>query len=219
MSVSGADIVNTAAKELGDPYVFGAEGPNRFDCSGLVQYVFKQFGIKTPRVAADQAHFGSSVSRAKIQPGDLIFFNWGGQGKVDHVGIYAGSGQMIHAPHSGTVVKKVKLTNYHWANMSGIRRFPGVTGGPATVEASSGVAGAVAGAVGALPGSATLTDAVKGIAGSAAGIAEGIGSVGRTAELVTKMFLPSNILRGVMGLFGALFLLLGIFFLSREVRG
>lgn len=217
MGVSGADIVNQASKEIGDPYVFGTEGPNTFDCSGLVQYVFKKFGIKTPRVARDQAHFGQAVSRSKLQAGDLIFFDWNGGG-ADHVGIYAGNGEMIHAPNSRSKVKRVKLTNYYWANASAYRRFPGVTGGPATSE-SGGIAGAIAGAVGSLPGAGTLNDAVKGIAGSAAGIAEGIGSIGRTAELVTKAFLPSNILRGVMGLFGALFLLLGIFFLSREVRG
>lgn len=217
MPVAGQDIVNRAAAEIGDPYIFGAEGPNAFDCSGLVQYVFSKFGVRTPRVAADQANFGKPISRANLQPGDLIFFNWGGTGKVDHVGIYAGNGEMIHAPNSRSKVKRQKLTSYYWANASGYRRFPGVQGGPSTSE-PSGIGGTIGSIIGGLPGADNLSDSVKGIAGSLGSIAEGVGQVGKVAELTTKAFLPSNILRGVMGLFGALFLLLGIFFLSREVR-
>src|ERR1700754_1233441 len=220
MSVSGADIVSTAAKELGDPYVFGAEGPNSFDCSGLVEFVFKKFGIKTPRVAADQQHFGSAVDRKSIQPGDLIFFNWSGGSRADHVGIYAGDGYMIHAPHTGTVVKKVKLTDYHWANEIAIRRFPGVTGGPATSEGGLlGIAGAIGGALGPLNplgAAADVAGALSGISSSLGNIASGVGQVGHVAELVGKLFLPTNIMRAFAGLAGGLFLLIGIFFIARE---
>lgn len=221
MAVSGSTIVNLASKELGDPYVFGAEGPNSFDCSGLVEYVFKHVGIKTPRVAADQAHFGTAIPKAKIQPGDLIFFNWSGHGAAEHVGIYAGDGYMIHAPHSGTVVKKVKLTSYYWANEVAIRRFPGVTGGPDTSDAG-GAAAAIAGAVGqgagAIQGDSGITGAVKGVVSELGNIAAGVGQVGKVAELVTRAFMPSNILRGAAALLGTLFILMGVFFLSREAR-
>jgi len=215
VAVSGEDIVKAASHELGDPYVFGAEGPSAFDCSGLVEYVFHKYGIKTPRVAADQANFGTEVPRAKIAPGDLIFFNWHGGSRADHVGIYAGNGEMIHAPHSGTTVKRVKLNSYYWANEIHIRRFPGVTGGPAT-SASADAFGLPG--VSDLPGVNTLTGALANIARSAAGLAEGAASVGKAADMVTKLFLPSNVLRAVMGLFGVAFLLIGIFFMSREVR-
>lgn len=220
MSVSGADIVSMAANELGDPYVFGAEGPNSFDCSGLVEYVFKKFGIKTPRIAADQAHFGTAVPRAKIQAGDLIFFNWGGGSRAEHVGIYAGNNQMIHAPHTGTVVKKVKLGDSYWANAIAVRRFPGVTGGPVDNSAALGKAGEIVG---------QLADNIKssngGLTGALANIAAGIGemassalSVGKVAESVLKLFLPTTLMRAAAGLMGAVFLLLGIFFLTREAR-
>lgn len=215
MSVSGADVVSAAAKEMGDPYVFGAEGPNAFDCSGLVEYVYRKFGIKTPRIAADQAHYGTAVTRANIQPGDLIFFNWSGGQRAEHVGIYAGNGEMIHAPHTGTVVKRVKLGPSYWANEVAIRRMPGVTGGPAD---SSGLLDKVGAAVGALNPATGLTGALGGIASGVADMAGAALSIGKVAESITKLFLPSSIMRAAAALMGAVFLLLGIFFLSREVR-
>lgn len=222
MSVSGTDVVKEASKYLGDPYVFGAEGPNTFDCSGLVEYVYRKFGIKTPRVAADQAHFGVPITRAKIQPGDLIFFNWHGGSSADHVGIYAGNGEMIHAPHTGTVVKRVKLNSYYWANNIAIRRFPGVTNGPAD---STGLLGQIGDAISGIGnalnpvGEATgIAGALTGIASSAADIGRSALSVGRVADTVLKLFLPSNMMRAAAWVMGSLFILLGIFFLSREVR-
>lgn len=213
MPVSGEEIVQAAAKEMGDPYVWGAEGPNSFDCSGLVEYVFKKFGIKTPRIAADQAHYGQAIAKKDIRPGDLIFFNWNNGSRASHVGIYAGGGYMIHAPHSGTVVKKVKLSSYYWANSVGIRRFPGVKGGPADSETiidkiTGGAAGAATG----------LTGALGNIAGGLADIARAALSVGKVADSVARFFLPSNMLRAGAWVAGSVFILLGIFFLSREVR-
>lgn len=222
MSVSGADIVNDAAKELGDPYVFGAEGPNAFDCSGLVEYVFRKHGIKTPRVAADQAHFGVPVARSKIQPGDLLFFNWGGGSKAEHVGIYAGNGEMIHAPHTGTVVKRVKLGPHYWANNIAIRRFPGVTNGPAD---STGLLGQIGDTISGIADGLNPAGAATGIAGALTGISSGLAdigrsalSVGKVADAVMKLFLPSNLMRAAAWVMGSIFILLGIFFLSREVR-
>lgn len=216
MSVSGADLVNAAEKELGDPYVFGAEGPNSFDCSGLIQYIFRKYGIKTPRTAHEQQRFGTAVTRANLQPGDLIFFSWNGSDSAEHEGMYVGNGEMIHAPHTGTVVKRVKLSSYYWANAIAFRRFPGVTGGPATSE-SGGLTGAIKAGVDAITPT-SVTGAINGVSNQIRDIATGVASVGKVAELVTRAFLPSNIMRGFAGLLGTMFVLIGVYFLSREAR-
>ena len=103
VSGRGQSIVDTAKKYLGVPYVWGGTSPKGFDCSGLVQYVFRQHGISLPRVAASQRNAGAYVSRSNLQPGDLVFFSSGG--RISHVGIYIGNGNMIHAPQTGDVVK------------------------------------------------------------------------------------------------------------------
>lgn len=109
-------IVKKAHEQLGKPYVWGSEGPNSFDCSGLVHYVFGQNGIKTPRVSRDQYKVGKSVSKSNLQSGDLIFSNSDQNGRVTHVGIYVGDGKMIHAPNSKGVVKKVDINTSYWKN-------------------------------------------------------------------------------------------------------
>lgn len=94
--------VDLAQQHLGVPYVWGGESPSGFDCSGLIQYVYGQLGVRLPRVAADQARAGRPVaSLADAVPGDLVAF---GQ-PVDHIGIYAGGGRMVVAPKTGDVVK------------------------------------------------------------------------------------------------------------------
>jgi len=99
-SMASTMVVLLALEHLGEPYVWGAEGPNRFDCSGLVCYVYAQIGILLPRVTFDQVRVGKPVSGDSLEPGDLVFFR-----KNAHVGIYIGSGYFIHAPHTGDVVK------------------------------------------------------------------------------------------------------------------
>lgn len=95
-------VVDLAQQHLGVPYVWGGESPAGFDCSGLIQYVYRQLGVSVPRVAADQARAGQPVaSLADAVPGDLVAFN----DPVDHIGIYAGNGLMVVAPKTGDVVK------------------------------------------------------------------------------------------------------------------
>lgn len=108
-SVTGQEIVNEAKKHLGKPYVYGADGPNSFDCSGLTQYVYKQFGINITRTTFTQINQGKYVSRSELQVGDLVFPHTG------HVGIYVGNNQMIHAPETGDVVKISTINQFYTA--------------------------------------------------------------------------------------------------------
>jgi cell wall-associated NlpC family hydrolase len=93
--------VNAALSKLGSAYVWGATGPGTFDCSGLMQWAYKQAGISLPRNSAAQAGFGTPVSRDQLQPGDLVAY----YSPVSHIGMYIGDGKMVHAPTSGDVVK------------------------------------------------------------------------------------------------------------------
>ncbi|MBQ3124074.1 MAG: C40 family peptidase [Clostridia bacterium] len=117
----GQAIVNSAKRYLGVPYVWGGTSPRGFDCSGLVQYVCRQNGISVPRVAASQRNAGRYVSRANLQAGDLVFF--GNGGRITHVGIYVGNGNMIHAPQTGDVVKISSInSSYRVARYAGAVR-------------------------------------------------------------------------------------------------
>lgn len=98
----GQDIANFARSLVGKPYVFGATGPNSFDCSGFVYYVYKNFGISLPRTSQSQAYVGERVSKSELQPGDLIFSNT--YSSLSHVGVYIGNGKFVHAANSGTGV-------------------------------------------------------------------------------------------------------------------
>jgi cell wall-associated NlpC family hydrolase len=100
----GDQVASLALAEQGKPYVWAAAGPDAFDCSGLVTYVFAKLGISVPHSSYAQAGMGSAVSRSDLQPGDLVFFNGN-----SHVGIYIGGGNMVHAPHTGTVVQTISL--------------------------------------------------------------------------------------------------------------
>ncbi|BDR59605.1 NlpC/P60 family protein [Xylocopilactobacillus apicola] len=95
-------VVGLAAQYLGVPYVWGGTTPAGFDCSGLVQYVFRQAGVSLPRTTYAQVNCGTAVPMSQIQPGDLLF--WGSGSNCYHVAIYAGGGQYIHAPAPGQSV-------------------------------------------------------------------------------------------------------------------
>jgi cell wall-associated NlpC family hydrolase len=109
----GARAAALASEQLGKPYQWGASGPDRFDCSGLVQHVYGQLGVALPRVSEEQARVGREVRRSELQAGDLVFFATNGRG-IDHVGIYVGGGEFIHAPNSGTPVSTESLAGGWW---------------------------------------------------------------------------------------------------------
>lgn len=100
----GNKLVNTCTKYLGVPYVWGGTSPNGFDCSGLMQYVYKENGYNITRTTYTQwDNDGKKVSFEELQPGDLVYF--GSHNSPSHVGMYVGNGMMIHAPQTGDVVK------------------------------------------------------------------------------------------------------------------
>ncbi|WP_030145546.1 C40 family peptidase [Streptomyces violaceorubidus] len=96
-----AAAVAYAYQKLGSPYVWGATGPNAFDCSGLIQAAYRAAGISLPRTTYAQIGAGRRVPRSQLQPGDLVFFYSG----ISHVGLYVGNGQMIHAPNPSAPVR------------------------------------------------------------------------------------------------------------------
>ena len=105
--VSSNAVIAYASNFLGVPYVWGGTSPSGFDCSGFTQYVFAHFGVNLPRVSESQQNVGTLVSRANLQPGDLVFFGT----PAHHVGIYVGNGNMINAPHTGAVIRVQSLNS------------------------------------------------------------------------------------------------------------
>ena len=118
-SVSVDKVLDFAHQQLGKPYVWGAQGPNSFDCSGLIYYVYKNAAnITLPRTSVEQSKFGTTVSKSNLKAGDLVFFDTNGpnNGAVSHVGIYAGGGQLIHASSSNKKIVKVNMETSYWNN-------------------------------------------------------------------------------------------------------
>jgi NlpC/P60 family len=110
------DVVDVAVSLIGRPYVWGAEGPGAFDCSGLTQYVYQQFGVELPRRAISQSRVGGPVGR-RLQRGDLLFFSENSrQSLVTHVGIYEGRGWMIEASKRYGKVRRSELNDAYWAD-------------------------------------------------------------------------------------------------------
>lgn len=103
----GAAAVQAALAQIGDPYVYGAAGPNAFDCSGLMSYAWRAAGVSLPHSSSAQAGMGVPVSISQLQPGDLVFY----YSPIHHVAMYIGNGQVIHASQPGVPVRVVPLTS------------------------------------------------------------------------------------------------------------
>jgi peptidoglycan DL-endopeptidase CwlO len=110
-SGKAAEATRWALTQQLKPYVWGAEGPNSFDCSGLVMWAYQKVGISLPHYTGDQWTAGTHVSRKELRPGDLVFF----YNDLHHVGIYIGAGLMIHAPQTGDVVHIATIDNRPFA--------------------------------------------------------------------------------------------------------
>ncbi|MFF4905786.1 NlpC/P60 family protein [Streptomyces sp. NPDC001260] len=114
-----AGIAYAAAQsKLGTPYVYGASGPSSFDCSGLTSWAYAQAGVSIPRTSEAQANIGTRISSASdLKVGDLVFFF----NDLHHVGLYAGNGQILHAPRTGTVVRYESMDTIGGPFMFGVR--------------------------------------------------------------------------------------------------
>lgn len=106
-----AAAVSYAYSKLGSPYVWGATGPNAFDCSGLVLASYRSAGVSLPRTTYAQIGAGQRISRSELLPGDLVFFYSG----ITHVGLYIGNGQMIHAPNPSAPVRVAPIDEMPFA--------------------------------------------------------------------------------------------------------
>ncbi|WP_434796452.1 SH3 domain-containing protein [Terrisporobacter vanillatitrophus] len=107
-------VLSTIKAQVGKPYVYGAAGPNSFDCSGLTYYAYKKSGTYLNRTSRDQAKNGKYVSRSNLKAGDLVFFN-SGTNSIKHVGMYVGNGKFIHSPSPGKSVKYENLSTSYYA--------------------------------------------------------------------------------------------------------
>jgi peptidoglycan DL-endopeptidase CwlO len=111
------EAARIALQYLGVPYVWGGASPSGFDCSGLVMYSYAQLGISLPHYTVSQWNATQPISMSQLEPGDLVFFNG-----LGHVGIYIGGGQMVDAPHTGSVVRIDPI--YGFGSIDGARRVP-----------------------------------------------------------------------------------------------
>jgi cell wall-associated NlpC family hydrolase len=120
--------VRWALAQLGDPYRWGAAGPDTFDCSGLTSAAYRAAGVGIPRVSRAQWGAGLHVQVANLLPGDLLFYadNAADPGTIHHVGMYIGNGLMVHAPHTGDVVRVASIWREGYAGAT--RIVPGVVG-------------------------------------------------------------------------------------------
>jgi len=110
-------VVAFVYAQIGKPYVFGASGPNSYDCSGLTSAAWASVGISIPRTSQEQWAGLPHVPTSDMQPGDILVFNGAG-----HVGIYVGGGMMIDAPHTGLDVQKVALSGWYASTLDGVVR-------------------------------------------------------------------------------------------------
>jgi murein DD-endopeptidase len=120
---SADEAASQAAKMIGRPYRFGGSAPSGFDCSGLVQYSYRNAGVKLPHSTEQQRAMGRPVRVEELRRGDLLFFNQEGK-KYGHVGMYLGRGMFVHAPSSGKTVRSDRLEAPYWKkHLTEVRRL------------------------------------------------------------------------------------------------
>jgi cell wall-associated NlpC family hydrolase len=120
---SAERAAGNALKMVGKPYRYGGATPAGFDCSGLVQYSYKQAGVSLPRSTDDLLRTSQPLRGAHLRRGDLLFFDQEGK-KKSHVGIYLGDGRFVHAPSSGKQVRTDRLDSPYWKkHLSEARRI------------------------------------------------------------------------------------------------
>lgn len=107
------EVVIHALSMLGRPYRYGGTNSQGFDCSGLVYYSYQQAGLSVPRTTRLQYKSSQKIRQGSLQPGDLLFFRING-GSTDHVGLYLGDGDFIHAPSTGKTVERTTLDSAYW---------------------------------------------------------------------------------------------------------
>jgi len=132
MAISGNDIATYAQQFLGTPYQWGGDSlTGGVDCSGLVQQIYKHFGLSVPRTTYDQISQGKAISMNNLQPGDMVFFDTDKSvGGPDHVGLYIGNGKFVEAPKPGDGVKISDMkSGYYQDSFMGGRRISGIVGG------------------------------------------------------------------------------------------
>jgi cell wall-associated NlpC family hydrolase len=115
---AAAQAITVALAQVGDPYVWGASGPDGFDCSGLTSFAYAAAGVALPHSSRAQSQLGREVSRGELQPGDLVYF----YSPVSHVGLYIGNGMMVHARTFG---QPVAVTSVDQSGYAGARRIVG----------------------------------------------------------------------------------------------
>lgn len=205
MAITGAQIVAEAEQFVDKvPYVYGGASPSGFDCSGLVQYVFKQVGVNLPRTSEEQAKVGSAVQESQLQPGDLIFSSWSGEDAAGHVAIYAGNGNLIEAPHTGEDVHSMPLDASYKSHVTSYRRVSGLTDG--------GLVGDITGAIGGSGGLLSWPSEITGF------FSKGTDQLTEVGSWFAAFTRPSTYVRMGSGLFGSIFLIAGLFFLMREAK-
>lgn len=136
MAVSGYDIAAWAKQWVGTPYAWGGNSLSKgVDCSGLIQQVYKNFGINVSRTTYTQIGEGKAVGQHEMRAGDMVFFDTKPGGGPDHVGMYIGDGKMLHAPRPGKNVEITDLTTGYWQGLfMGARRVAGIEGGGVSDE-------------------------------------------------------------------------------------
>jgi len=115
-------VLKTASDLLGKSYIYGASGPNSFDCSGFTMYVYQKHGVNLPHNAAAQFGFGAKVARGDLVAGDLVFFGYYGSAGINHVGIYTGEGKFIHSSTKQGVIITALDSAYYASNYKGAVR-------------------------------------------------------------------------------------------------